>query len=63
MGERGLDDIEGAEIVNLELIAHEIHSLSRSGKFLNCPNKGLGEGQCIVQGQVQQGRVTLTCTA
>ena len=28
MGERGLDDIEGAEIVDLELIAYEIHSLS-----------------------------------
>lgn len=28
MGERGFDDIEGAEIVNLKLIVHEIHSLS-----------------------------------
>lgn len=27
MGERGLDDIEGAKIVNLELIAYEIHGL------------------------------------
>lgn len=28
MGERSFDDIEGTEIVNLELIAYKIHGLS-----------------------------------